>query len=344
MQPDNTPAALSETKYDIAARSKTELKPGKLRVLCVGTGRDGTQSLYHMVEHIFSGAEDRTAMHEYCCREFYQAFCDFTETGESVHEDALKRMVDECAYDCIVGNGYAAILPLFAERYGRGLKIVHVRRDDREACITSLIRNSELFPTAYRYYAKGPAATVKRMAAFHFGEMSRAQWERLSVEEKFGWYYDKTHALIREHLDLFDEHMEVTTESLNDEATRRAFAEFVGGDSHAPPPKAHLNASVIDIASYPKEQQHKMHWLMGRLNIEELASDEVYGLDYFLDKFVAWTGYRIGDSSGAPTNAAPTKKIAADLERAAKVINDRLRDIDALHRLVRDRSGKDIER
>jgi hypothetical protein len=80
---------------------------------------------------------------------------------------------------------------------------------------------------------------------------------------------------------------------------------------------------------------------MGRLNIGELANDEVYALDYFLDKFVAWSGYQIVDSSGAQAGAAPSEKIAADLERAAKVISDRLRDIDALHQLVRDRnSGK----
>ena len=47
------------------------------------------------------------------------------------------------------------------------------------------------------------------------------------------------------------------------------------------PPKAHLNASVIDIASFPKVQRQKMHWLMGRLNIGELANDEVYALDFF---------------------------------------------------------------
>ena len=48
-------------------------------------------------------------MHEYCCREFYQAFCDFSETGDNAYEDALKRMVSDVPYDCIVGNGYAAI-------------------------------------------------------------------------------------------------------------------------------------------------------------------------------------------------------------------------------------------
>ena len=315
--------------------------PSKLKILCVGTGRDGTQSLNHMIQRVFSATGDRQSMHEYCCREIYQAFCDFSETGDGGHADALKRMVADCPYDSIVGNGYAAVLPLFAERYGRGLKVVHLYRD-REACIESLITNCELFPTAYRYYSSSPDAEVKRMAAFHFGDMPREMWDLLPLREKFGWYYDKTHALVRQHLALFDSHIEIATESLNDEATRRAIADFVGGGEAAAPPRTHLNASVIDISSFPKQHQVKMNWLMGRLNMEELAKDDVYALNYFLDKFVAWTGYQITDApqlGGTAPASAP--EIAADLERAGRIMNERLREIDALYKLVRDRGGKD---
>ena len=221
--------------------------------------------------------------------------------------------------------------------------MVHLYRD-RDACIESLITNCELFPTAYRYYSPSPEAEVKRMAAFHFGNMPRDLWDLLLLREKFGWYYDKTHALVRQHLALFDHHIEIATESLNDEATRRAIADFVDGGAAPPPPRTHLNASVIDISSFPKQHQVKMNWLMGRLNMEELAKDDVYALNYFLDKFVAWTGYQITDApqlGGTPAASAP--EIAADLERAGRIMNERLREIDALYKLVRDRGGKDTE-
>jgi hypothetical protein len=316
----------------------------KLKLLCVGTGRDGTQSLNHMIQHVYAGAGDRQSVHEYCCREIYQAFCDFQETGDGAAADAIERMIADCPYDSIVGNGYAAILPRFAERYGRSLKVVHLYRD-RAACIDSLITNCELFPTAYRYYSSSPAAEVKRMAAFHFGDMSRAAWDRLPTREKFGWYYDKTHALVRQHLGLFDRHIEIATESLSDEATRRAIADFVDGSEAPPPPRTHLNASVIDISSFPKQHQVKMNWLMGRLNMEHLAEDDVYALNYFLDKFVTWAGYQITDApqlGGAVPASAP--EIARDLERVAKILNDRLRDVDALYKLLRDRGDRSGDR
>jgi hypothetical protein len=326
--------ALARDVVDRAYRLRT--RP-KLKVLSVGTGRDGTQSLNQMIQHVFAASGSGQSMHEYCCREIYQAFCDFCESGSDHHAGELERMIENCPYDSIVGNGYAAVLPLFAQHCGPELKIIHLYRADRDACIASLIKNCEMFPAAYGYYSSDPNAVVKRMAAFHFGEMPRTEWDRLSLKEKLAWYHDKTHALVRQYLSLFNEHIEIATESLNEIATRREITNFVSGRDMAPPPKIHLNASAIDISSFPTEHQTKMNWLMGRLNVEELAQDDVYALNYFLEKFVAWTGYQITNApqlDGAPR--ASMQKIASDLERAAKILNDRLRDLGELRQLVRN--------
>jgi hypothetical protein len=312
-----------------------------LKTIFVGTGRDGTMSLNHMVERVFAASGGGRTMHEYCCREFYQAFCDYRETGAAVHWANLQRMVSECPYDAIVGNGYAAVLPLFAERYGRGLKLVHLRRADRAACIASLAKNCALFPTAYGYYSSSAEATVKRMTAFHFGEMTHAAWDRLPVEEKFGWYYDKTHALIADAKALFDDYTEIETETLDSAATRRVLANLVAGPSAALPPKSHLNAAMIDISAFPKEHQFKMNWLLGRLNIDEMAQDDLYAIDYFLEKFIAWTGYQITNAPQlGPVTAASADKIAIDLDRVLEIVGRRLNEFRSLRQDLRRREPR----
>jgi hypothetical protein len=311
-----------------------------LKTISVGTGRDGTMSLNHMIERVFASCGGGRTMHEYCCRESYQAFCDYRETGAAACWTNLQRMVSECPYDAIVGNGHAAILPLFAERYGRGLKLVHLRRADRAACIASLAKNCALFPTAYGYYSSSPEATVKRMAAFHFGEMTRWQWDRLSTEDKFGWYYDKTHALIAGAKALFDDYTEIETEMLDSAATRRVIADLVGGPGAAVPPKSHLNAAMIDISAFPKEHQFKMNWLLGRLNIDEMVQDDVYAIDYFLEKFTAWTGYQITKAPQlGPAAAASADEIAIDLDRVLKIVSKRRKEFRSLRRDLRRRGA-----
>lgn len=127
-------------------------------------------------------------------------------------------MIAQCPFDCVIGNGYAPVLPFFAE-FGQTRTLVQVRRGDRDACIRSLMRNCELFPTTFGYYSDSDQATIKRMAAFHFGEMTRACWDRLPLVEKLAWYYDKTHALIDAASGYFPEYLEVVTEHINDEQT-----------------------------------------------------------------------------------------------------------------------------
>jgi hypothetical protein len=293
-----------------------------------------------MIEWLFRRAGDSsTVMHEYRSREFHQAFCDFAESSDARHLAEIRRIIDECPHDCIVGNGYATILPLFAERYGFDVKLVHVRRMDRDACIKDLVKNCELFPTAFGYYSSSAEAVVKRMAAFHFGETTREEWDRWSMEEKFGWYYDKTQALIDSQKNLFDEYVELHTERLNDEDTRRKIACLVLGRDDVVPPTTHLNAHSIDIGSYPNELRPKMQWLLGWLNPHELAHDDVYAIEYFLNKYAAWTGYQIRNSpqlDGMSTRSR--EEIATTLDRAHGVVLAAIKDIEGLKKILAERN------
>ena len=179
---------------------------------------------------------------------------------------------------------------------------------------------------------------MKRLAAFHLGDMPRDRWDALSVNEKFGWYYDKTHELIAKSAPLFKRYLEVDTETLEHDQTRRRIAEAVLGNASWLPPPAHLNAHHIDIGSVPKRRQIKMQWLVRQLNLHSLADDDVYAIDYFLEKFVAWTGYQINnmpdiDASYRRTNA----QLKANLERAEGILRGRLREVEGLERMLAER-------
>jgi len=330
-----------------------------LRLLCVGSGRDGTLSLAHMIQGLYDrqrgGARlvdtrmvgGPSAEHEYRAREFHEAFCTHRETSEARYLDEIRGMIANCPHECVVGNGYAAVLPLFAELSKGEIKLVHIRRRDRAACIESLVKDCLMFPAAYKYYAPAGEGETKRMAAFHFGEMTREAWEALPIEAKFGWYYDKTHRLIAESKALFREYVEIETEELDAAATRGAVARLAVGSDETLPPPAHLNAHRFDIASLPRERQAKMQWLLGRLNFYELAEDDLYGAQYFLEKFAAWTSYQI---SGAVREISPPdvrsfEEIARMLNRANRVLVERLKEIyDCRSYLIRQQREPHAER
>ena len=197
-----------------------------------------------------------------------------------------------------------------------------------------------MFPAAYGYYSSSPQALVKRITAFHFGEMSRTEWEKLPIDEKLGWYYDKTHALIFQYHKLFSQYVEIYTEDLDRRETRQQIAELAAGAGAEPPPRTHLNASVIEIASFSEEHRHRINWLLGRLNLEEVATDDVYALEYFAEKFVAWIGYQIDDAPAlAPAIPPPAPQIAANLDRALATLRKTVRELEWLQEQFSPRCG-----
>ena len=279
--------------------------------------------------------------HEYRSREFSHAFASWRETGDPHWRAEICKLIDECPHDIIVGNGYAPILPIFAQRCDPQLKLLHLRRADRSAAIKSLMRNCELFPAAYGHYSDDPGVHAKRMAAFHFGGVAEDAWRSLPLADKISWYFDKTHSLIHEHSGLFNARVILETERLNDLDARQMLAKLVVGDAQVLPPPTRLNAHVDD-SWLPRERRHKMQWLMGRLNAYQAAHDDVYPLDYFADKFVAWTGYQIARTPQiGPEDYKAPAEIAATLERAEHILEKRLHDVKGLKQVLAQQSQPD---
>jgi hypothetical protein len=298
-----------------------------LRILCVGTGRDGTTSLSRIMQDVFDHqGSGELARHEWASRELNMLFCDWRETKDRGVEDRIRELIMHCPCACAIGNGYAAVLPIVAEVLGDQVTLVHLRRRDRAACIASLAENAELSPQNHLYYANSPAATSKRPAAFHFGEMSREQWTALPLSEKFGWYYDKTHALIEQHKRLFTKTLSVDTEDLNDAAVRALLAHAAG--SEETPRAFHVNR-FVDLRYVPLDRHSFVQRLLGQLDVQKLAHDDLYGLREVLNEFVYHMSHFPDQAPGA------LDELRWTLTEAHRLLDYRLNDLQELM----DRAG-----
>lgn len=289
----HSPAA---SEAHAAHQSKPAVK-SPLRILCVGTGRDGTTSLSRIMQDVFDREETgEIAKHEWASSELNMLFCDWMETKDPRFEDQIRDTISGCAYACATGNGYAAVLPVFAELFGDQLTLVHLRRRNRAACIASLVENAEVAPHNHLYYTDSQIATRKRPTAFHFGEMSKDEWMALSLSDKFGWYYDKTHDLIEQHRPLFKNTLSVDMEDLNDDSVRAALARTAG--SEETPRAFHVNR-FVDLRHVPQSRQSYVQRLLGQLNVQKLADDDLYGVRDVLNEFVFHLAHFPDETPGA---------------------------------------------
>ena len=169
-----------------------------LDFIVVGTGRDGTVTMTKLIEEIFQlNNLQGTVCHEYAAGDFYNEFCAYQLSGDSVHQDSIRKLIVECPYRAIVGNGYATVLPIFKEIYPN-IKLIHLIRADKDAFVRSMVKNAKLFPESHKNYVDSEGL-ISRTAAFHVGEMTETEWNDLSIDARFRWYYDYTHKEIEKY-------------------------------------------------------------------------------------------------------------------------------------------------
>jgi hypothetical protein len=273
-------------------REVFEMSAGPLRFLCVGAGRDGTLTVAEQINEILrSSGIGGACVHEMHSRDLYELQCELAERPEQ--PDTAKRIRETVAdFSCVAacGTGYAGVLPIFAEQYPN-LRLVHLKRRDKQAFIASQVRNSQLFPDSYIYYST-QIGVMRRIAAFHTGEATSDQWNALSLSDKFAWFYEYTHRLVISAYPLFPAVLKIETEDLSSVDTLRRLTSFIAGDHVEAPNPQRLNGhTLVGIYDFPAEQRVFAQWMFGRLQSQQIADSNTVLMDHVLNSTIAWLGY-----------------------------------------------------
>jgi predicted nucleic acid-binding Zn-ribbon protein len=286
-----------------------------LEYVCVGAGRDGSASLAKMIHDLFNHeGKHRSEHHEYANPKFYKNFCDYAESNSYSSAATIDELIRTCPVNCIVGNGYGFILDRFAALYS-GIKLLHIKRRSMMDCVTSLVKDARDFPQSYRYYVADDPSFTKRIAAFHFREMSRARWDKLAIEQKFVWYYKKTHSLIEKHKHLFSDYMLIYTEDLSASSTRRKIAKFIECDDGYLPPAIHINKNADGIDGLKDSERAMLQWYFRQLDYHNIAQGPHALAAQVIGYLTRWLHYQSDD------------KASEELYWAEKVDEERLRSI-----------------
>ena len=221
-----------------------------LQLIVAGSGRDGTTTLRGLVRTLARlNGEEWVVPNELYCGHVCNLTSACLETGIAAYRHALRDLLEQVPAHALVGPAYQFALDLLADLHGPRVKLIHLRRRDRDACIASLARIVQLKPAGAVNYSgvecrKDLANYFQRPTAYHYGEMTRADWQALDLPGKIGWYFDKTHALICEAHSRFAAVLEVATEELDDPATVARIAHFIRPEWTRLCDPIHLNSTA----------------------------------------------------------------------------------------------------
>ena len=220
----------------------------KLQLVVAGSGRDGTMTMARLIGDLArANGQSWHVEHELYANHICNLLSQHYETGLSFYRQVVHDLIQAMPAHAISGTTYQFALEQFADIHGPDLKLIHLKRKDREENIRSLEKIVYYRPAMAINMVADRCRTDSddytfRLAAFHFDEMKKVSWEKLPVAERLAWHYDKTHALIEQAKQRFKNTLQVYTEDLGLPETIRAIAEFIDPEWKQSCPAVHLNA------------------------------------------------------------------------------------------------------
>lgn len=268
-----------------------------LKLLGVGTGRDGTFSLCKLLESVYrtNDAHLPAVHHESDNRSLYNHLC---QSLSDQRDAPIRAILQDWDHDIEVGNGFQFYLPLIHEIFGSELKIIRLRRN-REACIQSLARRPLINPQNWGGYLNEMPETRSeildfvcyRPTAVSCGELSEKEWKNFSLIDKLGWYYDKSHALLDEHLNLFREVLEVKTEDLSSSRVLDQIVRFVDPNFDKRPQAVHVHQAInMDYSEMSQIERQRLELFFAKLDMRQAARSELYPIQHFLNTILSSVG------------------------------------------------------
>lgn len=317
----------------------------KPKIIVAGTGRDGTVSMNHFFNEIFT--QEKTGMtscHEFAARDCYNLVDKFWHSQQAGKEDVtaleeLRTIFAKCPYDAIVGNGYSLAQRYIPDLFDKNCYFIHLKRRDRQACINSWIKCCTLFPEANGHYTDDHSTDIQvwRMTAFHFGEMTKDEWAKLSLNEKCAWYYDKTHETIEELATQFPKRMSFFTEDLSNPDRLAELAHFLDIKLTSKPQPSKKNAfTYADVTHVSEHFVPKAQWQFGNFDFPKAVEDNTYAIDYFCERYISWYSYlRSKQDKGEMEKYIPDDKVLLkEIREAREILHKWQRQFELLEQTV----------
>ena len=260
--------------------------------LCIGNGRDGTLSLK---ENIINICELNNSNYKV----FHETYA--AEVFNNLHENYNKKLylkkknqkiINKLNLNEIhVSNGYSFLISELYLKFKNNLKIIRIKRNKNE-WLKAFKKNIKNYPKKHGNYTKINKPEIYRMAAWHFNEIKKNDWNALSLNKKLNWYYNKNDEFIKNIKKYIDKKniLEIKTENLTKKETLKKIANFFDTNWKIPKFSLKTNISNLDYSKMPKFDKKILGTFYSSFDYLHAAKNPVFGANYFIDR--VFLGYK----------------------------------------------------
>ena len=253
-------------------------------IIGIGKGRDGTTSLSENLKKIIElNNHQGQVYHEKFVKEIYNNFhfnFDNKKKLEKKNIDIFKKFKLGNIY---VGNGYILILDLLKKKYGNKLKIIQLFRE-KKSWSKSFVKNIKFYPKKHGNYIDDSKSEIFRMCAYHYGELTFNEWNKLSLKKKLEWYYIKNNDLLKKI--SFSKKNKLILSNTQLDMTRYILkiTKFLNSKWKSPKNSLKVNVSKIDYSLLENLDKKIVGTFYSNFDYLQAAKDPTYGALFFLEK------------------------------------------------------------
>ena len=187
-----------------------------MKAIIIGTGRCGTRSISNFLNGLYDHKDIKIDARDHSDHEdIMNAVCSRNETNENISKKVLS-ILNNWQHDIEICHMAAFILPEIKNVFGDQIKIIHLIRKDKEACINSLASTTISNPYVWGNYLDTELEYRSfRPTLYHYDQKKISSWQKLSLYKKIEWLYDKHKFEAEYHLSTFKNTLTIFSEDLN---------------------------------------------------------------------------------------------------------------------------------
>ena len=261
-------------------------------IIGLGKGRDGTVSLAKNIENIIQLNQSKYPVHhEKYVKEIYNNLNKYYKNKKILERKNNLTVKKFKIGNIYIGNGYILILDILKKKFGNKLRVINIYRNKKD-WQESFKKNVKFYPTKHGNYSKVSKPEIFRMAAFHFDEVSKKNWNKWSLLKKLSWYYNKNNDLLKKIIISKSNKFSLSNHQLTKKKFIKKITEFLNPKWKMPENVLKVNVSKIDYKILGAFEKKIVGTFYKNFDYLEAAKNPSYGFEFFLEKIKSGYKYR----------------------------------------------------
>ncbi len=298
-------------------------------IVACSPGRSGSTSLYKNISEIFNKNNHTGKAYHHDIKDprlLNNLYHSYKTKKDIKYLLKIRKVISKWKKgNCYVGASYSHILDEVLKIHKGNVKLIYLKRNQQD-WLKSFVKEVKKFPWSHGNYSSKKIKKIEyKIAAFHYDEMTKKKWEKLSLKKKSIWFYKKYLDLFNINKNKSSKHIIVNTENLSSQKTTQKITTFLNSNWKSVKNTYRVNLSKIDFEDFNNKDKVILSRFYNNFDFLNFAKNPLEAEKYISNKIIdGFINKRIYEHS--KINTKQFKNYLLNLKRTEKKVRKLLNE------------------